>query len=205
MVRVLMVRHALSVWNVEGRWQGQADPPLSAEGEAEAQAAGARVGPVGVVVTSDLLRAQRTGELLAPHAVLLTEPLLRELDVGMWSGRTRDEIEREWPGALARFDAGLLAEPPGGESRTRFEDRVAEAAAQTAARVDRCGAAKAVVVAHGGVIRALARMQHRPDRHVAHLCGFEAEVKGANLVLGRPVDLRTVEHESHEPGDRLVF
>ncbi|MET0826988.1 MAG: histidine phosphatase family protein, partial [Acidimicrobiales bacterium] len=29
MLRVLVVRHGQSEWNAVGRWQGQADPPLT--------------------------------------------------------------------------------------------------------------------------------------------------------------------------------
>ena len=36
-VRLLLVRHGQSTWNAESRWQGQADPPLSALGERQAE------------------------------------------------------------------------------------------------------------------------------------------------------------------------
>jgi len=185
MPAVLIVRHALSAWNMDGRWQGQADPPLAAEGEEQARAAARRVGAVDLVVTSDLERARRTGELLAPGAPLVTEPGLREFDVGDWSGRTRAEIERLWPGELAQFDAGRLDAPPGSEGRRQFEERVAEAAARLATRAD----GRTLVVTHGGVVRALARRQDRRNGLYRHLCGFEAEVKGGTLSLLHPVDL----------------
>ena len=41
MTEILMVRHGQSVWNAQGRWQGQADPPLSDLGRSQADAAGA--------------------------------------------------------------------------------------------------------------------------------------------------------------------
>ena len=47
MARILLVRHGQSVWNADGRWQGQADPPLSDLG-AE-QAVERRLGAVGMV------------------------------------------------------------------------------------------------------------------------------------------------------------
>ncbi|HWE57887.1 MAG TPA: histidine phosphatase family protein [Acidimicrobiales bacterium] len=196
MPTVLIVRHALSVWNAEGRWQGQADPPLAPEGEAQARAASARVGPVDLVITSDLERARRTGQLVAPGVALEIEPGLREFDVGDWSGHTRAEIERLWPGELAEFDAGRLDAPPGSEGRRHFDERVAAAAG----RVARKAVGRTLVVTHGGVVRALARHQNRRDGRFSHLCGFDAEVKGTGLLLLHPLDLLTDDEREPETG-----
>ncbi|HMC39971.1 MAG TPA: histidine phosphatase family protein [Acidimicrobiales bacterium] len=187
---LIVVRHALSTWNMDGRWQGQADPPLAAQGEAQARAAAAAVGSVDLVVTSDLERARRTGALLAPGVAAREVRELREFDVGAWSGLTRAQIEAEWPGEVALFDAGRLSAPPGGEPRAAFEARVGTAARVVAGLVGETGAARTLVVTHGGVIRIWARIQGRPDAHVAHLCGYEAEDKGGTVVLLTPVDLR---------------
>src|SRR5215472_15070171 len=104
-MRVLLIRHGSSTWNLERRWQGWADPPLSDEGVtlAEAVAAGIRGLDVRLVVSSDLARALSTAEIIA-HAAgvdVCVEPALRERDVGLWSGLTSDEIESRWPGQLA--------------------------------------------------------------------------------------------------------
>lgn len=202
---VLLLRHALSVWNVEGRWQGQADPPLSTEGQAQARSAAARLGPFDLVVTSDLERSRHTGSLLAPGAPQVTEPLLREFDVGAWSGRTRAEIEREWAGELALFDAGRLDAPPGGERRGDFDERVGRAAARVASLVAGHGASRTLVVSHGGVVRALARLQGRGDHHVGHLCGYEAEVKEGALVVLDLVDLRSGAATTDGVGGRMAL
>ncbi|MBA2326593.1 MAG: histidine phosphatase family protein, partial [Actinobacteria bacterium] len=65
--RLFLVRHGESTWNADGRWQGQADPPLSALGEEQACDAAARLAAGGFsrVVASDLQRARRTAEILA--------------------------------------------------------------------------------------------------------------------------------------------
>src|SRR5213078_4235821 len=62
---LLLVRHGQSEWNADGRWQGQADPPLSALGEQQAVAATNRLDGVHAVWASDLVRARRTAELMA--------------------------------------------------------------------------------------------------------------------------------------------
>ena len=184
-----MVRHALSVWNVEGRWQGQADPPLSVQGEEQAQVAASAVGAVDLVVSSDLDRARRTAAILAPDVEHVIDPVLREFDVGAWSGRTRAEIELTWGRELELFDAGRLEGPPGGELRADFDRRVRRAASRVSELARGAGAVRTLVVTHGGVVRTLARIQSGDDRHVGHLCGYEAEVKGDGLVVGRPVNL----------------
>lgn len=193
---VLMVRHAQSVWNAEARWQGHADPPLSPLGEAQAAGAAAGLatrGPIDLLVTSDLERARRTGELLVSRTgravPLVIEPALREFDVGAWSGLTRAEIDARYPDEVALFDAGRLAAPPGGESRAAFEARVIEAAGRVATAIARHGARRTVVVSHGGVVRALGRLQGLGDRHVSQLCGYAGRPGGAHLALSQYVDL----------------
>jgi broad specificity phosphatase PhoE len=118
---LLLIRHAESVWNAEGRWQGQEDPPLSARGREQAVALAEELASARVaqLVTSDLLRARSTAEPLA--RVLGLDPIadarLRELAVGSWGGRTRKEIAARDADLLARFDAGDLdARAGGGES-----------------------------------------------------------------------------------------
>lgn len=196
---VVLVRHAQSVWNALGRWQGHADPPLSPEGEAAALAAAVAAGDVAggggfdLVVTSDLQRTRRTAELLVsaqpdpPPAVV--EPLLREFDVGAWSGLTRADIEARWPDQIALFDAGRLAAPPGGESRADFEARVRAAAGAVAGAVAAHGACRTLVVSHGGLVRALGRLQGLGDRHVYQLCGYRGRAQSGSVVLSHPVDL----------------
>ncbi len=57
--RLLLVRHGQSEWNAAGRWQGQADPPLTDLGRAQARAAARAIGGVDAVFASDLQRARR--------------------------------------------------------------------------------------------------------------------------------------------------
>jgi broad specificity phosphatase PhoE len=205
--RVILVRHAQSVWNVEGRWQGHADPPLSEEGEEQARAAAGRIGEFGAVVTSDLARARRTAAILAPTPPADADPELREYDVGAWSGRTRVDIEVEWPGELARFDAGHLESPPDGERRGDFEVRIQRAMTRLARAT--AGADRVLVVTHGGVVRTLARLHGWPETRISHLCGYEAETdagdKEGTLTLLRPLDLLNGVVTGQRPGGELAY
>ncbi len=116
-IRILIVRHGESTWNAVRRWQGQADPPLSERGEAQAARAAiaaAEQGPFDAVVTSTLQRAARTGKVIAERCALpLLEPVvdLSERAAGEWEGLTRSEIEDRYPGFLHDH-----RRPPGYES-----------------------------------------------------------------------------------------
>jgi broad specificity phosphatase PhoE len=193
---LLILRHAQSTWNAEGRWQGQADPPLSTQGECQARLAARRLSseqPFDLVVSSDLSRAVQTAALMntelgygAPHEI---EASLREYDVGAWSGHTRDEIEALWPGDLNRFSQGELESPPGGESRTDFDERVAEAGRRVAARARASGSRRVLVVAHGGVVRSLGRRAGQPETRTGHLAGYRGTIEAGGLFPSEPVDL----------------
>jgi broad specificity phosphatase PhoE len=96
-VRIVFARHGETHFNVEGRWQGQTDSPLTERGLAQArQLALALAGePLVAVYSSDLGRAARTAdEVAAPHGLsVITDVRLREVDVGRWAGLNRTQIE----------------------------------------------------------------------------------------------------------------
>jgi broad specificity phosphatase PhoE len=149
--------------------------------------------PFELVVSSDLGRAWRTAELLAGALHLATSPSLdpglREYDVGAWSGRTREEIEARWPGEIARFGSDEMAAPPGGEDRALFETRVAAAGRRVAETAEDAGANRVLVVAHGGVVRALARAAGQPEHRIGHLAGYWGSHTAGGLFPDRAVNL----------------
>jgi probable phosphoglycerate mutase len=172
--RLLLVRHGESTWNATGRWQGWADPPLSPLGEQQASEAGTRLRELGItgVASSDLARARRTAEIVAARLELdlaLTDPALREYDVGDWCGLTRPEIEAGWPGLLNAWHQGELAAAPGGEARADFTERAVAAITRLAAD-ERLGD-RPVVVTHGGLVRAVERRLGLASSTVANLAG----------------------------------
>lgn len=156
MVEIWFIRHGESLWNAQGRWQGQGDPPLTPRGLRQAQEAAERLAGLGVALlaASDLKRARATAEVIGVRLGLAPryEPGLRELDVGRWSGLTHAEIERRWPAELARFRGGDLAlAPGGGESRLALRERAGRALAALAAHA----AGPLAVVSHLGLLRTL--------------------------------------------------
>src|SRR5215510_9557499 len=167
--RILLVRHGQSTWNADGRWQGQADPPLSERGVAQAKEAATRVGSVDAIWASDLQRAMRTAEIVAQvlERDVRVDARLRERNAGPWQGLTRDEIEARWPGDLA-----------GGRRPDGFEPDDSVLARALAALDDLAVAHSTetvLVVTHGGVVRVL-------ERHLGGDGGLLANLGGRRLV-----------------------
>jgi probable phosphoglycerate mutase len=147
---VVLLRHGESVHITEGRFQGQADSPLSPLGERQAALAAARLARPGKrpalpiaalppleIVSSPLLRAARTAELVrdaiereaGSSPPLRAERGLMELAQGRWEGKRREEIEAEDGELLAAWRRDpLRANAPGGESVVDAAGRAREAA-----------------------------------------------------------------------------
>ena len=192
MTRLLLLRHAESEWNAQGRWQGIADPPLSPRGEEQATLAGQLLRPVGLtaVVSSDLRRARATAERIARElpvrGPLGVEAGLREYDLGAWSGLNRAEIEQRWPGEIDEWRQGVLFATPGGERRDEFVVRIAAAVARVASRWPED---TVLVITHGGVISALVRSLGAPPRRFTHLAGLWIDADEGRLRPGTEVSL----------------
>jgi probable phosphoglycerate mutase len=151
--RVLLLRHGQSTWNAEGRWQGRSDPPLSDRGRAEAERAAVStvLDEVSAAATSDLARAQATVDILATKhewGPVTRFAGLRERDVGDFTGLTRAEIERRWPGILARAPL----DPPAAEPRSAV---LARAVATLHRIAEQHPGGAVVAVTHGALIRAV--------------------------------------------------
>ncbi len=154
---LILIRHAQSEWNAAGRWQGHADPPLSALGEEQAlklaaELAGERADRL---FASDLRRALQTAEPIGARfdLAITIEDAFRELDVGRWSGLTREEIHAREPELLAEFETGDPHIRPGsGETRAELRQRARDRMALMAAEHP---GERIIIVTHLGFIRAL--------------------------------------------------
>jgi probable phosphoglycerate mutase len=154
-VEFLLIRHGVTAWNRERRFQGQTDIPLDEEGHRQARRLAAALSASGAtaVYASDLARAWHTARPVAEvlGLPLLAEPGLRERHYGSFEGRTFDELERDWAAEFARWRAREpdFALPGGGESLLALQARVGEAL-ETLAR--RHPGERVVAVTHGGVL-----------------------------------------------------
>jgi phosphoserine phosphatase len=156
-VRILLVRHGETVFNVEGRWQGQGNSPLTERGLAQARELGRALAqePITAVYSSDLGRAVQTArEVAVLHGLeVQLEQRLREIDVGGWTGKNRDEIDAEYPsGREAWAKAPGRMQLPDGETLLEVQTR---ALAFFAERMPAHADQTIVVISHGALGQAI--------------------------------------------------
>jgi broad specificity phosphatase PhoE len=151
----LLARHGETDWNREHRFQGRADPPLNALGRRQArELADALAGdPIDAIYTSPLSRARETADIVGRRLGMPVQPIdgLMEIDVGSWSGLTRNEVADRFPAAFRRW----IGHGPGWEDGETYEQagrRVVGALLDVAARHP---GQRVLVVTHGGPIRAV--------------------------------------------------
>jgi broad specificity phosphatase PhoE len=157
--RLLLLRHGESIWNAEHRWQGWLDPPLNANGEAQAAARARTLAhdmfAPRVIYTSDLQRATRTAEIIAAHveAPVIADAGFRERNGGEWQGHTGAEIDERWPGMRAAWRRGEITAPPGGEEDVDVLARFDAALERVHEHV---GSGVGCIVTHHGMLRLVA-------------------------------------------------
>jgi phosphoserine phosphatase len=159
---LVLVRHGESEWIREGRFQGQAETPLSELGLRQAALAGERLArphaspampvPGGrpvEIVHSPLARTAATASAVADAIARMAgpsdapvpvrpEPGLLELCQGDWEGVTQDEIARRWPLELSAWrHRPWESVAPGGESLAEVQARVRPALARVLERLGR--------------------------------------------------------------------
>lgn len=159
MIYLILIRHAETVANAEGRWVGWGDTPLTPAGWAQVQTTAERLAAEvrdgAALYTSPLPRTWETaaaiGRALGLSPVALDD--LREINFGEMDGVTLKEMKEQHAELYARWQdkANVNFAWPGGERRADFFQRVAAA-------LDRILAGHTqgtvIVVGHGGTLRA---------------------------------------------------
>jgi probable phosphoglycerate mutase len=178
---LVLIRHGETDWNRENRFQGHADPPLNDPGRAQARALAGELGVerFAALYTSPLRRAAETAAILASE--LGVEPVrdaaLEEVDVGSWSGLTRDEVEERFPGGYARW----LEHGHGWDDGETYEELGGRVVAGLLSIGARHPDVAVLAVTHGGPIRsALAAAEGVPfgeARRSIHVIGNCAIVR----------------------------
>lgn len=161
---VVLVRHGASAAAVPGEpfesLEGQSDPPLSPDGEAQARAVAERLAGerfAGLFVTP----LRRTAQTAAPLAALtglepVVVPELREVGLGEWEGgELRIRAAHRDPKFFEVIEAERWDVIPGAEPAEEFAERVRTGLEKVVAAVG--PGATAATVVHGGVIGELAR------------------------------------------------
>jgi broad specificity phosphatase PhoE len=163
---IWLARHGETADNADGRVQGSIDTPLNEHGREQARALAEKAASLGVrrLYSSQLSRALETARIVGERIGLEPEVDERfaESRRGAWEGRLLSEIEQQEPEAWAAWRAGGAGFrfPGGGESLGEHIARVDDAL-----RDVESGEGPALVVSHGGTVRAalVARDGRRPE------------------------------------------
>lgn len=127
-MKLILVRHGQTDFNLENRYLGALDPPLNDTGIAQAQALRSSLPCLpDVLVCSPLLRARQTAAILCgdtPRQPVI-EPAFHERNVGVYEGLTQQEARERFPGLWARNVTRCWRDAPdGGESISAVAHRV---------------------------------------------------------------------------------
>lgn len=118
---LIVVRHGRTAANAQGLLLGRGDPPLDAEGRAQAAAMAGVLRP-DRVIASPLRRARETAEAFG-MPIDVDERWI-ELDYGEMEGTPTIEVPRE---TWAEWRADVCYHPEGGESLVDLSERVEQA------------------------------------------------------------------------------
>lgn len=175
-MRIHLLRHAPPPREFAGTYLGSTNPSLDDQGRDAIKTWLSKTPSIAPVklVASPLTRARQTAEAIAAAWNLAGVGIVdgwREIDFGLWDGLAFADIERRYPGDVARY----LADPgdfsfPGGEERTAFQSRVADAFSEACPPA----AGDLLAVTHGGVIAAILclALGLPPDRRWAFRVGY---------------------------------
>ena len=70
---LIVIRHGQTQWNLEGRWQGHGDSPLTAKGEDQARAIGGILARAGITAESHRAYVSPSGRARATARLALGE------------------------------------------------------------------------------------------------------------------------------------
>ncbi|MGF7239362.1 MAG: histidine phosphatase family protein, partial [Frankia sp.] len=154
-MRLVLWRHGRTSWNDEGRFQGHTDIPLDETGLRQAAVAAPMIRALrpSVIVSSDLRRCKQTAAAL--DLPFRTDPRLREIDLGTWSGMTGAQARARFPLEDAAWRRGEDLPRGGGETYREVGARASEVVDELIAGGELGDGQLALLVLHGGSARAL--------------------------------------------------
>ena len=191
-MKLYIIRHGQTDWNVEGKIQGRQDIPLNDMGrrQARALADGMKSRPVASVYSSPQKRAMETAEAIAGPLGLTVKavPQLMEIGYGDWEGRSAEDIlttDRELYESWWQHPATVA--PPGGETLNQVDERCRQAWDMIRSGMK----GDTAVVAHGGTLA----------HFIVHL--LKGQPDAEEIVVGN-ASITTVEYDPETGICRLL-
>lgn len=158
-MKLLLVRHGETDWNLARRYQSYSDVPLNHNGIQQAQCLAKRLSneKIAVLCSSDLSRAMDTAKWIAneyePALAVQCDPHWHELSFGKWEGLNHEEIQAQWQTEVNAWYADPVnISPPGGETMLQMSERVQSALDELKTKHKD---ETVLIVSHGGTIQIL--------------------------------------------------
>jgi len=160
-MKLFLVRHGQSQWNLENRFTGWKDVDLTEKGVEEAKKAGKLMQSqdFDLAFTSDLKRAQRTLEIILKETghediPVTKDQALNERDYGDLTGLNKDDARKKFGEEQVHiWRRSYKTPPPGGESLEQTTNRIVPYFETVIEPY--LGNKNVLLVAHGNTLRAL--------------------------------------------------
>ncbi|MFL0196204.1 histidine phosphatase family protein [Clostridium sp. WILCCON 0269] len=195
MVKLYLVRHGETIWNIERKMQGgMKDSPLTEKGIEQANLLKNRVQDINfdIIYSSPLERAVKTSRIVAAqrNIPIIKDDRLMEIDIGEWGGLTKEQAREKNPEQLDNFWTNpKIYVPDTGESFAQVKTRVVSLIKEIISRYE---GKSILIVTHTVVLRIMmAYFENRPlDElwegsyiHQASLSEVEIESGCYNILL----------------------
>jgi probable phosphoglycerate mutase len=127
-----VVRHGESVFNIEGRYGGFIDIPLTPKGLEQAKQLADKLKEISfeIIITSSLMRARQTADIikLVYDLPLVVSDEFKERNMGVYGGLTKEEILEKYPDLWERNCTRQWNDAPtNGETYKQFDERITKA------------------------------------------------------------------------------
>lgn len=200
MTKLILIRHGQTAWNVQRRFRGRADIPLSETGLQQACATSQCIHSTwtpAAIYSSPMTRCIVTAKIIAEPFDVNVQPLdgLNDIDYGQWQGLAEDEVNARWPEEFELWsDAPHLARIPGGETLEKVRAR-ARAALRDILRSHLTDTV--IVVSHDSVNRVLLlQALELPLSHYWRLAQDTCGINELNFSNGR-FSIRSLNETCH--------
>lgn len=204
-VAVTLFRHGITAENLEKKYVGWSDPPITMEARHALKAMRSEMPRYDVCLSSDLTRCRQTADILCQESLKAENEAFREMNFGRWELHTyehlrQDEAYRNW------LSDPLSRRPPDGEGFADMEKRVMSGWVSLKREIHKQGYQEVLLVTHGGVIRSLLTKladEAKPfwEWHIAHGSGIRLSWTYRDWKEGgRCTSLRAVPSMENENG-----
>lgn len=152
-MKLYIIRHGQTDWNIAKKIQGRQDIPLNERGRYQAGCLKKAMEnrPVTAVFSSPQIRAMETAKAVASSSGSVVIPVkdLMEINYGSWEGKTEEELLQEDRALYeAWWSHPAETAPPGGESISQVNERCQKAWKEIKPQLT----GDAAIVAHGGLL-----------------------------------------------------